>query len=167
MSPQVVRDSKGTLFEGGVWVPCIVSGPAAAAPLGRTNDSLIHAVDIFETILDLAGVDPVTAVPEGTQIDSLSFAPYLASPDFPNCHTYSFTARFTSTGLSQDGMTVRNSGYKLIRFDSGDEMLFNLSRDPTESTDLLARGTLRARAQSNYESLTALLDDLVGGVDGE
>ena len=167
MSPQVVRDSKGTLFEGGVWVPCIVSGPAAAAPLGRTNDSLIHAVDIFETVLDLAGVDPVTAVPEGTQIDSLSFAPYLASPDFPSCHTYSFAARFTSAGSSQDGMTVRNSGYKLIRFDSGNEMLFNLSRDPAESTDLLAKRTLRGRAQSNYEALTALLDDLVSGVDGE
>ena len=167
MSPQVVRDSKGTLFEGGVWVPCIVSGPATAAPLGRTNDSLIHAVDIFETILDFVGVDPVTAVPEGTQIDSLSFAPYLVSPDFPSCHTYSFTARFTSPSSSGDGMTIRNRRYKLIRFDSGDEMLFDLSRDPVESTDLLAKRTLKARAQSNYEALTALLDDLVGGVDGE
>jgi len=168
VSPQVVRSAKGSLYEGGVWVPCIVSGPAVEGPVNRTHDALIHVVDIFDTIIEIAGVDPATARPEGTQIDSLSFAPYLADPDLPNIHTYSFAERFSQNGMAADGKTIRNESYKLIRFDDGHEEFFDIANDPTESRDLLAGGrTLRGTKRSNYEALVASLDTLLDSANGD
>lgn len=167
VSPQVVRGAKGSLYEGGLWVPCIVSGPAIEGPLNRTNDALIHVVDIFNSILEIAGVDPATAVPAGTQIDSSSFAPYLADPDLPNFHTYSFAERFSQNGMAADGKAIRNESYKLIRFDDGHEELFDIANDPTESRDLLARGKLGGMRRSNYEALAASLDALRDSVGGK
>jgi len=168
VSPEIVRDAKGSLYEGGVWVPCIVSGPAVAGPVNRTNDALVHVVDIFDTVLEFAGVDAATAIPVGTQIDSRSFAPYLADPDLASIHTYSFAERFSQDGAAEDGKTIRNESYKLIRFDDGQEEFFDIANDPTESRDLLAGGrTLRGARKSNYEALVESLDTLLDSANSD
>ena len=64
------RGQKGTFFDGGLRVPAFLSGPAASKldkngkggkggkgdTKGRTSDELIHAVDLYSTLLDYAGV---------------------------------------------------------------------------------------------------------------
>ena len=49
---------KGTVFDGGVQVPFIVWGNLVKE-VGVQSEELIHLVDIFATILDIAGVNPV------------------------------------------------------------------------------------------------------------
>ncbi|MEM9479690.1 MAG: sulfatase-like hydrolase/transferase [Verrucomicrobiota bacterium] len=166
VSPGIVNAWKGFLYEGGVHVPFIASGPAVATPLGRTNDATIHTVDLFETVLELAGVDIPNTLPAGTTFDSVSIADYLTNPAQANYHAYSFTERFRTPTNVRDGKTIRNSTYKLIQFDStGGEEFYNLVTDPTESNDLLPGG-LNATELANYNTLVAELDTILNGGGG-
>lgn len=88
--------AKGTLFEGGVRVPLIVTGPAVAQP-GSTSSQLVHTVDLFATIADLAGVDLAATYPDVT-FDAISFAPLLADPDAPSERTVLLTEQFNPNG---------------------------------------------------------------------
>ncbi|MEM0895399.1 MAG: sulfatase-like hydrolase/transferase [Verrucomicrobiota bacterium] len=163
VSPGIVNSWKGFLYEGGVHVPFIASGPSVATPLGRTNDATIHTVDLFETVLELAGVDLANTLPAGTTFDSVSIADYLTNPAQANYHAYSFTERFRMPTNIRDGKTIRNSTYKLIQFDStGGEEFYNLVIDPTESNDLLPGG-LNATELANYNTLVAELDTILNG----
>jgi arylsulfatase B len=65
--------SKLTLFDGGVRVPLIVAGRGVTAP-GTVSDALVHVVDVFATVADLAGVDVDTL---GPAIDGLSLRPWM------------------------------------------------------------------------------------------
>ena len=72
--------SKGSIYEGGIHVPLIVSGPGVGA--GRT-DALVNLVDVFPTILELMGADPVA------DIDGLSFAHVLSGGQSSRTTLYS------------------------------------------------------------------------------
>ena len=147
--------SKESLFEGGVRVPLLISGPGLVAP-NREIPDVVHAVDLYRTILEMAGINVTATQPALKPIDSLSLLPLLqnqsAAPRF---------ARSESSGtniLPEDaGATVRFGDYKLIRFQDNTESLHFLPTDPDEQTNLLL-GTLNTSAQAAYDSLTAQLD---------
>ncbi len=46
--------SKGSIYQGGITVPFIISGPDEVNP-NRTSDALMNTVDLFATILELFG----------------------------------------------------------------------------------------------------------------
>ena len=150
--------AKGTLYEGGVNVPFIVAGAAVDQP-NRESNALVSAVDLFATGLELMGVDVGSTVPPSTTIDSRSLLPIITNRS-NNVRDWVFTELFGLNDAS-DGKAIRNQGYKLIRFDSGGEELYQLSTDPFERSNLLAQ-TLSAEAQSNYEMLTEQLNNLLG-----
>jgi len=160
VSPGIVNGSKGSLYQGGVNVPLVISGPAVAAPLNRTNDSPIHTTDLFETVLELAGVDLAATLPSGVTIDSLSLVDYLSDSAHANYHSFSYTERFANPTATSDGVTISDADFKLIRFDStGEEDFFHLSADADESDDLLD-GPLTQTEQDAYDLLVAALDTL-------
>lgn len=167
VSPGVVNSAKGTLYEGGVHVPFIVSGPVVNGALNRTHDALIHVVDLFDTIAEMAGVDVGAVLPSGTALDSLSIVDYLTNANQANYHPYAFTEQYQDPIGNNDGVTIRNENYKLIYFGAtGDEALYQLNNDPAESNDL-NDGSLSAVEQNNYNSLISELDILLhGGDDG-
>jgi arylsulfatase A-like enzyme len=51
-----LRAGKGHLYEGGIRVPLILSGPGV--PRGATSDALVASVDLMPTVLDLCGQSP-------------------------------------------------------------------------------------------------------------
>ena len=150
--------AKGTLYEGGVNVPFIVAGAAVDAP-NRESTALVSAVDLFATGLELMGVDVANTIPSGTTIDSRSLVPIIKN-QASDVRDWAFTELF---GLNEaaDGKAIRDRQYKLIRFDSGTEELYQLEVDPFETNNLLAQ-TLSSEAQSHYDSLTRQLDELLG-----
>ncbi|MHC4845666.1 MAG: sulfatase-like hydrolase/transferase, partial [Planctomycetota bacterium] len=77
--------AKNTTYEGGVNVPLIVKGPGVVA--GAECAALVNTVDLFETVMDIVGVDA------GTQ-DSESMFPYFASPDLPSVRGYVYADMF-------------------------------------------------------------------------
>ena len=72
--------SKGTAYESGVRVSMAVRGPGIKA--GSQSDEWVHNVDLFSTILELAGLDVPEMVPnrEGNgmvEVDGVSLTPIL------------------------------------------------------------------------------------------
>jgi arylsulfatase A-like enzyme len=144
--------AKGTLYEGGVRVPFIVAGPAVANP-GRTNDTLLHAVDVFATVLDLAGISNAVTLTTNV-IDSQSIVPLLTGTS--NLTRYVYAEKFnTNAPVASDGRALRNSQFKLIQF-TGSEELYDLLADPYEHTNLLSQA-MTATQQANYYSLVMRL----------
>jgi arylsulfatase A len=65
------REGKGTSFEGGIRVPCVMRWPGHI-PKGRTNDTPLMTIDVLPTVARLAGA----ALPPRT-IDGLDVWPIL------------------------------------------------------------------------------------------
>ncbi|MCU0776077.1 MAG: sulfatase-like hydrolase/transferase [Akkermansiaceae bacterium] len=148
-APYDAAHSKGTLYEGGIRVPLIIKGPSVASG-GRTSDALVHAVDLFSTMLEMAGVP----LPTDVTLDSTSLMPVLANPsDGPRTRIYS--DQFDQTSATAGGRILRDDRYKLIRFNTGTDEFYDLSTDPAETTNLLAGGiaAMSATHQAYYHRL--------------
>lgn len=146
--------SKDSLYEGGVRVPLLISGPGVVSP-NRESTALVHAVDLYSTILEMAGINVAATQPAVKPIDSRSLMPLLLNQTEPARAAYSEESGAAITA-ADSGRTVRLGDYKLIRFNDNTERLHLLTSDPDEQTNLLAT-TLSPAAQAAYTELTAQL----------
>lgn len=156
--PQDPEKAKGTVFEGGVNVPLLVSGPLVAKP--GESQALVHAVDLFATLADLAHVD-VSALPN--PIDGLSLLPALADPS-ATIHRLVYTEQFQPNGPPEErkffARAIRGKRYKLMvvtRQGKTREFLFDLEGRTDDGPDLLTAGPLSPDAR---EALALLRTEL-------
>lgn len=155
-----LNKAKGTIYQYGVHVLMIISGPSVVQP-GRQSDALVNTVDLFATILELMGDKTYkTYIPVIKPIDSKSLKPLLER-NGNEIRPWSFCENFKLTPDSADGKAMRNVGYKLIKFDNGVEEFYDLSADPQENQNLL-KGSLNAAQLSNYTYLCAEMNTLLG-----
>ena len=82
--------AKGSVYQTGVWVPLIVSGPLVNSP-DREVTSMVNIADLFQLFGEIAGVDVHKAVPKSHILDSASMLPYLTNPDQPSIRQTNFT----------------------------------------------------------------------------
>ncbi|MEN9576326.1 MAG: hypothetical protein RL514_4181 [Verrucomicrobiota bacterium] len=148
--PYPASRGKDTLYEGGTRVPLVISGPAVVNP-GRTNEALVHAVDLFATVLELAGINVVATVPTGTRVDSRSLVPVLSGQAGGGRAVYTELFAATTPG-SADGRALRDERFKLIRFADGHDEFFDLQADAAEGTNLLL-GALSPTQQQHRDRL--------------
>lgn len=164
--PWPAAKAKGTTFEGGVRVPLIAWASWIDQP-GRTCDALISAVDVYDSVLELAGAplgsltDPDAGLQGqfevGIPSDSVSFVPYLLDASTPPLRETVFAEWFRQGDYKR---VVRDSRYKLHRYRiSGDltQRFHDISQDPFESLNLLD-GTLTAPQQAAYQVLANQLN---------
>lgn len=152
--------AKGTVYEYGVHVPFIISGPSVVNP-GRVSDALVNVADIYATVLELFGNTNWQAqIPTNKPVDSKSILPIIQNQAV-NIRDWAFCENFKITPDSLDGKGIRNMEYKLIRFDDGTEQFYNLTNDPEENTNLLD-ATLSPTEVSNYYYLCNEMTNLVG-----
>ncbi len=76
-SNRELRDGKGSLYEGGVRVPAIAVWEGVLPPGKHVNEAL-HIVDIYPTVLGLAGVAP----PQAKPLDGRDAWPTIAQDKF-------------------------------------------------------------------------------------
>ena len=153
--PYSSAHGKDTLYEGGTRVPFIIAGPAVVGT-NRFTDTRAHVVDLFATILEMAGLN-VATVTTNVTIDSQSLLPALQSTNA--IARYVFAQKFdTNTPTSADGRVLRNDQFKLLDFDDGHDEFYDLSADPDEQTNLLG-GALTTAQSANYYSLVLKLGD--------
>jgi arylsulfatase A-like enzyme len=147
-APYDAAHAKDTLYEGGIRVPLIIKGPDVVAG-GRTNDSLVQAVDLFSTILELAGVP----LPSNITLDSKSLKPILSN--LTATRTRLYTDQFDQNTATTGGRVLRDDRYKLIRLNTGTDEFYDLLADPAETTDLLSGGiaAMSATRQAFYYRL--------------
>ena len=129
-----LRNGKGTLYEGGTRVPLMVMRPGVI-PAGTKTAAVVHAVDLYPTVLELAGVKPDPQ----QKLDGVSFARVLRDPQatLPRQAVFNY---FPMGGPQKPGgVWVRQGDWKLIRwFETGPEYpslheLYNLKDDLGES----------------------------------
>lgn len=133
-----LRGGKGTLYQGGLRVPAIVSGPGIAA--GQEIDTPVLSMDFFPTVLDWAGLPANTA----TSIDGKSLVPLLDGKE--KTITRDLFWHFpVYAGPTAPCSAIRSGDWKLLEFfESGRTELYDLSCDPGESQDLAASEPGRA-----------------------
>ncbi|MCK4921229.1 MAG: sulfatase-like hydrolase/transferase [Bacteroidales bacterium] len=122
-----LKGRKGQLYEGGHRIPAIAYWPEMIQP--GTNSDVIMGMDIFPTLLDIAGIDYIAG--QNRQLDGISFYPVLKGNSLPER---------TLFWRTNGGIAVRKGPWKLIRQKGDDNpdkqfMLFNLDKDIRELQD--------------------------------
>jgi arylsulfatase A-like enzyme len=121
-APYGRRTVKGSLYQGGINVPMVVSGNGVNR-MGVRESALINSTDLYATIGNLAGVS-------ATEIhNSQSFFDVLTDENSAK--------REIVYSEKEDAYTIRNASYKYIKYDTGAEEFYNLSTDAYENTNLI------------------------------
>ncbi|MFD1142200.1 sulfatase [Larkinella insperata] len=129
-----LRGGKSELYEGGIREPFIAHWPKGIKP-GQVSDAVINTLDIYPTLLELAGVKPAKEQP----LDGISIVPILKGRSAPRTRTlywhYPLPKPHFLGGRSAGA--IRSGNFKLIEyFDKEQVELFNLAEDGSEQTDL-------------------------------
>jgi arylsulfatase A-like enzyme len=151
-SPFPAGHGKDTLYEGGVRVPLIICGPQVVSG-GRTSDVMTHVVDLYATILELAGISVANTVSSSISLDSQSLMPVLQNQSLVRDRIY--VEEFDTSDATLGGVALRDEHYKLIKKKVGAAEFYDLQADPYETTNLIFTGTsaLTAEQLSYYNRL--------------
>lgn len=150
-----LRNRKGTVYEGGIRVPCYVRWPREFRP-GTVVEHPTSLIDLTPTLLKLAGADPLT------KVDGRDLGPLLRNPAadwsdrvlFTQWHRGDVPQKYRS-------FAARGPRYKLVQAAGVQPVakwqpkyeLFDLVNDPFEQTDLAAKLPDEvARLRQAYES---------------
>ena len=138
--PYDPEHGKLEVYEQGVRVPLIMAGAGVAAR-GTATKALVNAVDLFPTVLGLAGIDASKALPSALRLDGVSLMPLLAKPGGPGARSWSYTERFGLTLTRNWQRAIRDGRFKLIErkagLDAPEREFFDLQADPYERQNLL------------------------------
>ena len=147
---------KGTLWEGGMRVPFIVSGPGIAP--GTISDSRVVSLDLFPTFAELAGASE--SMPD--DLEGGSLVPELHDREEGEVQrareelVFHF-AQPSGQPESRASSSIYLGDYKLLKFyDTGDLQLFDIAQDLREQQDLAAR--MPERVEELHRRLTSYLD---------
>ena len=157
---QVTGGAKGTVYQEGVSVPFIISGPSVVNP-NRVSNALVNTQDLFATILEMFGnTNWSSQIPANKPVDSKSIMPVLKAQT-DSIRPWAFTEVFKNPATPVDGKAMRNRDYKLLDFDNGTQRFYRISTDPDENQNLLLN-TLSTEASSQYTFLCQEMTNLVG-----
>ncbi len=148
--PYTRTRAKGTVYQGGIHVPMVISGSGVTRS-GQREAALINSADLFATIADLAGTGLESIH------DSKSFKNLLNSGQ-------SEEREFIYSEVQENvtAWAIRNEKYKLIDFQNGIQEFYDLAADPYEQNDLIISGLSSEDLQAKTE-----LESLADGVRNE
>jgi arylsulfatase len=159
------RRFKRYTFEGGVRDPCIVSWPGGTGAAGSLRHQYSHVIDLYPTILDLAGVpvpERVRGVPQ-MSIDGVTLRPVLEDPGAADPRTSQYYECWGSRAQYEDGWKVVTNHVNQLThaerdliegsddFERDHWALFDTRTDPAENRDRSAeRPELRDHLVSRW-----------------
>ncbi|MBL0155714.1 MAG: arylsulfatase [Bryobacterales bacterium] len=139
-----LRGLKGTVYEGGIRVPCFLRWPARIQA-GATDSRISAHIDLMPTILDACGV-ALPRLPEGRKIDGLS----LLQP--PKERSLFFQWHRGDQPQPFRACAVLTERWKLIGTPKQTPELYDLPADPAETRDLAAQQPdVVARLRRSYD----------------
>lgn len=152
-----LRAGKGSAYEGGVRVPFIVAWPGKLAPK-VVSDVPAVTIDIYPTVLELAGIRPMQSL-----VDGISLAPLLTKGSKPERDTVFWHYPHYHPGGATPYSAVRSGDWRLVHFyEDGRDELYNLAADVGEKNELSAKEpevakALRTRLDAWLKSVDAQL----------
>lgn len=145
-----LRDFKSTLFEGGIRVPCIVRWPGQIHP-GKVSNRVGTLMDLTTSFLNAAGVEP------DAELDGID----ILMHERTERPLLSRSLYWRSKRGDRTWRAVRDHDLKMVWKEEGgaiENWLFDLAKDPTESTpleDAVTKARLTAQLQSWEAEVTA------------
>lgn len=126
-----LRGNKGSLHEGGIRVPLIISWPGKIE--AGSDKTQVTSVDLFPTFMDIAGI----STNENANLEGVSLAPLLLENiNLDDRHLYWHFPHFRKEGQDM-GAVIRTGDWKLIwDFETDLIQLYNLRNDPAETHNL-------------------------------
>lgn len=128
---------KLSLFEASTRVPLIVSAPGFRQTAGDSSDALVELLDIYPTVVDLAGLK--AKAPKNLAGHSLR--PILAdsSENLPREFAYTVT--------HNGGRSLRSANWRYNVWKDGSEELYDLKSDPQQFHNLAQDSTHTSQLQ--------------------
>ena len=152
---------KGTLYEGAIRVPLIMSGPGIEP--GAVRDQLVANVDLAPTILDLASAEPDLA-PDGS-----SMLPLAADESAADERSYllelqgvpgvsdAARGREPDTFLENETVfAVRSPGFYYAEHPNGEVELYDLESDPDQLENVASESAYSSAVTDLAERLRVL-----------
>jgi arylsulfatase A-like enzyme len=140
-----MRGRKGTVFQGGIRVPCFIRWPARLKP--RVESAPAALIDLLPTFLEAAGLP-------SRPVDGRSLYPLLKfGAPLPDRSLF-FQWHRGDAPTARQACAVRNGRWKLVRLDpKGPPLLFDLEADPGESKDLAGiNPEIVGKLQADYDA---------------
>ncbi len=138
-----LRDGKGTTFEGGQRVPCLIRGPGI--PAGTVCDELTGTIDVLPTIATLTG----KALPTENRIDGIDVSRLWMGEikESPRTEFVHYTSQGNLEGIRQGNWKLlvkkprqrRNQKNQKGTQAKPQIMLFDLANDVSEKNNLAAQ----------------------------
>jgi len=150
-----LRAGKGSPYEGGIRVPCLLRWPAVAKG-GQVCSTPVHVTDWMPTFLKAAGI----SVPDSVSLDGVDLLPLLRGDEIAERPLFFHLPLYDLRWAATPSTVMREGDWKLIEFfgDSFDAdfryqpgrklELFNLRDDPGETRDLASVEPARTGAMS-------------------
>ena len=156
-----VEHTKGSLYEGGIRTPLIVSGNLVKTKNVKKN-GLVSVTDLYSTILNCLGVTNGQIKELNPKNDSRSFYKTIVNNELIE-REWVFSERFPATNEIRinDGVSISNGNFKLIIKKDGGNELYNLNQDPLEADNILS-GNGRLPENCLVKSLCDSLFELTG-----
>jgi len=120
------RGEKGTLFEGGIRVPCLIRWPGVIPP-GVTCAQVGSHLDFFPTFAALAAADIGTRLPDGMDLSAVIRNPQGSLSQRTLFWDYN------------SWRAVRQGNWKYLLDRDGKSYLFDLETDPYEKENLIEK----------------------------
>jgi uncharacterized sulfatase len=139
---------KDTLFEEALRVPLVVAAPGLAHP-GAVVRAPVELLDVYPTIVELAGLPPVAG------LDGRSLGPILARPDGPGRGP---AVSYRRVQPPERAWSLRTETLRYTLWPDGSEELYDLRSSAGESENLAARperAVEKARLRARLEGLVA------------
>jgi len=150
------RVGKRSAYEGGVRVPLIIHAPGSGKA-GHVETTPAMTIDLYPTLLDLAGTKPLQSV-----VDGVSLAPLLRQGVKPDRADLFWHYPHYHPGGATPYSAIRSGDLRLVHFyEDGRDELYDLSADVGETKDLAAAQPDQAKA------LRARLDVWLKSVDAQ
>lgn len=166
-----LRAGKGSVYEGGIRVPCIVRWPAQVKE-GQVIETPVHVTDWMPTLLAAAGRDTDTPV-----CDGMNLLPLLQGGTIPQRPLFFYMPFYELRWCVTPCAVIREGDWKLIesfgdwfddepRYHTGHKLeLFNLRTDLGETRNLAESES--ARAQNMQAKLHAWMKSIPATIPGE
>lgn len=147
-----LREGKGTVFEGGVRVPCVARWPGKI-PAGTVQAEPLMTIDLFPTFAKLIGAElpklpidgkeawPLFASEKGAKCPHEAYFHYYGTNQLQAVRSgrWKLILPHTATQVLEDreaGKDGKPGGYKQLKIEAA--MLFDLANDVGETKDVAA-----------------------------
>lgn len=119
---------KSTMYQESVTVPMLVSGPGMTA--GTVNETPVDLLDLFPTILQGAGIDPLAELDgrPGRALQTVAASPYDGER--------AIFSEYHAAGSNTAAFMLRKGRWKYHHYVRFQPELFDLHTDPEELHDL-------------------------------